>query len=80
MVISEWAAAEEAYQKVLEIEPRHATALASLGMIFHMREEYTDAIQKYHEVRGDGCLRRRSGFTSNFGAQTVSYRLSVSNR
>ena len=25
-----------------------------------MKEEYTDAIQKYHEVRGKGCLRSPS--------------------
>ena len=77
MVTSEWTAAEEAYQKVLEIDPRHATALASLGMVFHMREEYTDAIQKYHEVRDNGCFRSPSDYLS---AETPSHRLSVSNR
>ncbi|PVF99781.1 TPR-like protein [Serendipita vermifera] len=43
-------AAEAAYKKVLAIEPRHATALASLAMVYHMRGEYRDAIEQYHEA------------------------------
>jgi hypothetical protein len=69
---------------VLEIEPRHATALASLGMVFHMREEYTNAIQKYHEVRAYGCGwspsdRLAWAHTSSLYTETPFHRLSVSN-
>lgn len=38
------------YQRVLEIEPRHAQALAFLGMVHHLLGATDKAIVKYHEV------------------------------
>ena len=43
--------AKRLYQQVLEVEPRHATALAFLGMVYHMSDELDQAILTYHEVR-----------------------------
>ena len=38
------------YNKVLEYDPRHSTALGFLGMVYHMKGELDLAIVKYHEV------------------------------
>lgn len=44
-------AAKIAYQKVIEIDPRNRTALAFLGITYHLLEDIEAAIVKYHEVR-----------------------------
>ncbi|TDL19901.1 TPR-like protein [Rickenella mellea] len=41
--------ARDAYRKVLEMQPRHATALAFLGKIHHLMGNVDAAIVKYHE-------------------------------
>ena len=41
----------ESYQKVLEMDPRHATALAFLGKTYILMGRLDDAILKFHEVR-----------------------------
>ncbi|KAF8573479.1 TPR-like protein [Ramaria rubella] len=38
------------YLKVLEIEPRHAPALAFLGMVHHLMDQVDQAIVRYHEA------------------------------
>lgn len=43
--------AMETYQKVLELDPRHAVALGFLGMVYHLKGNLDQAIVKYHEVR-----------------------------
>ena len=43
--------ARAAYQRVLELEPRHAVALGFLGMVQHLMGNLDAAIVKYHEVR-----------------------------
>ncbi|CAG7849077.1 Anaphase-promoting complex subunit cut9 AltName: Full=20S cyclosome/APC complex protein cut9; AltName: Full=Cell untimely torn protein 9 [Serendipita indica DSM 11827] len=48
--LGHFAEAEKAYEKVLTVEPRHANALASLGMVYHMQMDYHQAIQRYHEA------------------------------
>ena len=50
LTFSNFAEAKDAYRNVLLIDPRHANALASLGIVYHMNEEYQEAIQQYHEV------------------------------
>ena len=42
--------AKTQYQRVLEIDPWHAQALAFLGMVYHLLNETDKAIVKYHEV------------------------------
>lgn len=42
--------ARDAYRKVTELDPRHATALAFLGKVYHLMDEIDSAIVKYHEV------------------------------
>lgn len=42
--------AKARYMRVLEIEPRHATAIASLGITHQLLYELEDAITRYHEV------------------------------
>lgn len=42
--------AKEGYMRVLEIEPRHTIAIASLGITHHLLFELEDAIARYHEV------------------------------
>ncbi|CCO28611.1 Anaphase-promoting complex subunit cut9 AltName: Full=20S cyclosome/APC complex protein cut9 [Rhizoctonia solani AG-1 IB] len=41
--------AKEGYMRVLEIEPRHTIAIASLGITHHLLFELEDAIARYHE-------------------------------
>lgn len=43
--------ARDVYKKVLEMDPRHFTALAFLGKVYHMLDDIDSAIVKYHEVR-----------------------------
>ncbi|KAM6504448.1 cell division control protein 16 [Amanita muscaria] len=38
------------YQRVLELEPYHSTALGFLGMVFHLLGDLDKAIVKYHEA------------------------------
>lgn len=47
---SRLAEAKNHYLKVLEIEPRHAPALAFLGMVHHLMDQIDQAIVRYHEV------------------------------
>lgn len=42
--------AKAGYMRVLEIEPRHAAAIASLGVTHHILCELEEAITRYHEV------------------------------
>ncbi|KJA22947.1 hypothetical protein HYPSUDRAFT_77168 [Hypholoma sublateritium FD-334 SS-4] len=42
--------ARDAYQRVLELEPRHAVALGFLGMVHHLMNNLDAAIVKYHEA------------------------------
>ncbi|PCH42219.1 TPR-like protein [Wolfiporia cocos MD-104 SS10] len=42
--------AKKAYQQVLEIDPRNQTALAFLGMTYHLMGNIDAAIVKYHEA------------------------------
>jgi anaphase-promoting complex subunit 6 len=42
--------AKAGYMRVLEIEPRHAVAISSLGVTHHLLLELEDAIMRYHEV------------------------------
>ncbi|QRW18018.1 cell division control protein 16 [Rhizoctonia solani] len=42
--------AKEGYMRVLEIEPRHTIAIASLGLTHHLLFELEDAIARYHEA------------------------------
>ncbi|KAF8510783.1 hypothetical protein JB92DRAFT_2938245 [Gautieria morchelliformis] len=44
------AEAKNHYLKVLEIEPRHAPALAFLGMVHHLLNQIDQAIVRYHEA------------------------------
>lgn len=39
-----------AYRKVLEIDPRHATALALTGKMLMFMNDFDGAITKFHEV------------------------------
>jgi len=38
------------YQRVLEIEPRHAQGVGYLGLTYHLLNEVGKAIEKYHEA------------------------------
>ena len=40
-----------AYRKVLEMDPRHATALALMGKMLMFLNDFDGAITKFHEVR-----------------------------
>lgn len=51
--------AKAAYQKVIEIDPRNQTALAFLGITYHLLGEIEAAIVKYHEVRPHRILCAR---------------------
>ncbi|QRW04013.1 cell division control protein [Ceratobasidium sp. AG-Ba] len=42
--------AKSGYMRVLELEPRHAIAISSLGMTHHLLFELDDAMARYHEV------------------------------
>ncbi len=42
--------ARDAYRSVLDLEPRHATALGYLGKTYHLMGDLDAAITKYHEV------------------------------
>ncbi|KAJ7650412.1 cell division control protein 16, partial [Roridomyces roridus] len=42
--------AQAAYQKVLDVEPRHPVALGFLGMVYHLCDSLDKAILKYHEA------------------------------
>lgn len=42
--------AKNAYKKVVEIDPRNTTALAFLGVTYHLLNDIDAAIVKYHEV------------------------------
>ncbi|KAF8515403.1 TPR-like protein [Hysterangium stoloniferum] len=44
------AEAKSHYLKVLEIDPRHAGALAFLGMVHHLMDQADQAIVRYHEA------------------------------
>ncbi|KAG8688436.1 anaphase promoting complex subunit cdc16 [Ceratobasidium sp. 395] len=44
------AEAKAGYMRVLELEPRHAVAISSLGVAHHLLFELEDAIARYHEV------------------------------
>ena len=44
--------AVQAYEKVLESDPRHAVALSFLAICYHLMGDLDSAILKYHEV---GC-------------------------
>ena len=41
----------DSYRKVLEIDPRHATALALTGKNYMFLGDFDSAILKFHEVR-----------------------------
>lgn len=43
--------AKAAYQKVLDLDPRHPVALGFMGMVYHLMDKLDEAIVKYHEVR-----------------------------
>lgn len=43
--------AKAAYERVIKLEPRHASALGFLGMVYHLMWNLDAAIIKYHEVR-----------------------------
>ncbi len=45
-----YAEAHEAYQKVLDLEPRNAMALGFMGMVLQLMGNLDAAIVKYHEV------------------------------
>lgn len=45
----------ESYRKVLEMDPRHAIALAFMGKTYMFMGRLDDAIQKFHEVRSRTC-------------------------
>lgn len=38
------------YRKALEMDPRHATALALMGKTLMFMDDYDGAITKFHEV------------------------------
>ncbi|KAG8740782.1 anaphase promoting complex subunit cdc16 [Ceratobasidium sp. 414] len=42
--------AKAGYMRVLELEPRHAIAISSLGVAHHLLFELEDAIARYHEA------------------------------
>ena len=42
----------ESYKKVLETDPRHATALAFMGKTYMLMGKLDEAILKFHEVLG----------------------------
>jgi Tfp pilus assembly protein PilF len=42
--------AKEAFNKVINIDPRDAQGYACMGMIHHYLGEMNDAITRYHEV------------------------------
>ncbi|KAJ7659922.1 TPR-like protein [Mycena rosella] len=42
--------AKDAYQKVLDLDPRHPVALGFLGMVHHLTDDLDQAILKYHEA------------------------------
>ncbi|KAJ7227065.1 cell division control protein 16 [Mycena pura] len=42
--------AEAAYQKVLDLDPRHPVALGFLGLVYHLTDNLDKAILKYHEA------------------------------
>ncbi|KAG9103103.1 anaphase promoting complex subunit cdc16 [Ceratobasidium sp. 370] len=42
--------AKAGYMRVLELEPRHAVAISSLGVAHHLLFELEDAIARYHEA------------------------------
>lgn len=58
------------YQKVLDIDPKHAQALGFIGLTYHLLGKYETAVLKYHEVNN-------SLFNEGKGAQIIR-RLSVS--
>ncbi|KAF7794820.1 hypothetical protein EIP86_005962 [Pleurotus ostreatoroseus] len=41
--------AKASYEKVLQLEPRHVTALGFLGIVYQMMDQLDAAIVKYHE-------------------------------
>ena len=43
-------AAKKAYLEVVKMDPRHQTALAFLGVTYHLLGDIDGAIVKYHEV------------------------------
>lgn len=42
--------AKTAYERVIKLEPRHASALGFLGMVYHLMWNLDAAIIKYHEA------------------------------
>jgi len=42
--------AKTSFQKVLDLQPRNASAMTSLGMVQHLLGEVDDAIMSYHEA------------------------------
>jgi len=42
--------AKNTYKRVLQLDPRNATALAFLGIVHHMLDEIDEAIVRYHET------------------------------
>ena len=42
--------ARDVYQRVIEMDPRHFTALAFLGKVYHLLDDIDAAVVKYHEV------------------------------
>nr|GAT60873.1 predicted protein [Mycena chlorophos] len=48
--LHQYDAAEASYQKVLDLDPRHAQALGLLGMVYHLTDQVDKAILKYHEA------------------------------
>ncbi|KAJ6494696.1 cell division control protein 16 [Mycena vitilis] len=42
--------AQDSYQKVLDLDPRHAVALGFMGMVHHLTDNLDMAILKYHEA------------------------------
>ncbi|KAF9036148.1 hypothetical protein BJ165DRAFT_1354578 [Panaeolus papilionaceus] len=42
--------ARQAYEKLLELDARHAVAIGFLGMVYHLMGDLDNAIVKYHEA------------------------------
>lgn len=64
-------AAKKAYNEVVKMDPRHQTALAFLGVTYHLLGDVDGAIVKYHEV-GTGTTSSSLTMSSDAPLQTLS--------
>lgn len=66
------AEAKQHYLKVLEIDPRHAPALAFLGMVHHLMDQADLAIIRYHEALSIDPLNPHTLELLNLALEVIS--------